>query len=142
LSDIALPEPLNASHIIPWKVDVARRADPRNGIASNALCDRAFDCGLITFDESFRLVLSRRVPSDNPPPLRQALLRMEGQKLNLPERFAPDPAAMQYHCDHIFDCIAPARVRWCFSESTFCGRCTPPMVVCLFRRRRTNQNGY
>ena len=31
--------------------------DPCNGIALNALYDRAFDRGLITFDESFRPVL-------------------------------------------------------------------------------------
>ena len=104
LSDIALPELLNASHIIPWKVDMARRADPRNGIALNALYDRAFDRGLITFDESFRVVLSYRVRSDDPPLLhRMALLDLEGQKLRLPDRFAPDLAAMQYHREHIFE---------------------------------------
>jgi hypothetical protein len=32
LSDLAIPELLNASHIIPWNVNVERRADPRNGI--------------------------------------------------------------------------------------------------------------
>ena len=52
-----VPELLNASHIIPWSKDIARRADPCNGIALNALYDRAFDRGLITFDESFRQVL-------------------------------------------------------------------------------------
>lgn len=52
LSDIALPDLLNASHIVPWKTDTARRADPRNGIALNALYDRAFDRGLITFDDA------------------------------------------------------------------------------------------
>jgi len=54
LSDIALPELLNSSHIIPWKVSVERRADPRNGIALNALYDRAFDRGLMTLDEELR----------------------------------------------------------------------------------------
>jgi hypothetical protein len=57
LSDVAVPQLLNASHIIPWKVSTDRRADPRNGILLNALYDRAFDRGLITFDESFRLVV-------------------------------------------------------------------------------------
>lgn len=103
LSDIALPELLNASHIIPWKVNTERRADPRNGIALNALYDRAFDRGLITFDESMRLVVSPRLKTADPPILqRQALLDLEGKSCRLPYRFAPDPLAMAYHREHVF----------------------------------------
>jgi len=50
LTGLAIPELLNASHIIPWSVDEKRRADPRNGICLNAFHDRAFDRGLISFD--------------------------------------------------------------------------------------------
>lgn len=103
LSAIAMVELLNASHIIPWKDNVARRADPRNGIALNVLYDRAFDRGLITFDASLRVVLSRRLRSVNPPPLhREALLRLGGRQLNVPARFPPDPEALAYHREHVF----------------------------------------
>jgi hypothetical protein len=103
LSDIAVPELLNASHIIPWSENPARRADPRNGIALNVLYDRAFDRGLITFDESLRVVVSRRLKTSDPPILqRQALLDIEGKALRLPYRFAPDPAAMAHHREHVF----------------------------------------
>lgn len=103
LSDIAIPDLLNASHIIPWKTNVARRADPRNGVALNALYDRAFDRGLICFDEQLRVVLSRRLRKGEVPTLqRQALIEIEGRPLRLPNRFAPDPAALAYHREHIF----------------------------------------
>lgn len=103
LSDIAVPDLLNASHIIPWKSDVERRADPRNGIALNALYDRAFDRGLITFDTSLRVVLSRRLQDRDAPGLyREALLALEGRELRMPNRFPPDPAAMAYHREHVF----------------------------------------
>lgn len=103
LSDIAVPELLNASHIIPWKTNTERRADPRNGIALNALYDRAFDRGLITFDEQMRMVVSRRLRGGDVPLLqREALLNMEGNPLRLPYRFAPDPMAMAYHREHVF----------------------------------------
>ncbi len=103
LSDLALPDLLNASHIIPWKADVQRRADPRNGIALNALYDRAFDRGLITFDSSLRVVLSRRLQKGKVSPFhRDALLRLEGRKLRSPTRFPPDPEAIAYHREHIF----------------------------------------
>ena len=103
LSDIAVPDLLNASHIIPWKVDTGRRADPRNGIALNALYDRAFDRGLIGFDEQLRVIVSPRLREGEVPALQQlALLDIEGQKLRLPCRFLPDAAALAYHRDNIF----------------------------------------
>ncbi len=46
---------LVASHIIPWSRNEEHRLDPLNGIALNSLHDKAFDAGLITFDENFRL---------------------------------------------------------------------------------------
>ena len=103
----AVPELLTASHIIPWSKDIARRADPCNGIALNALYDRAFDRGLITFDESFRLVLSDRLKArkkdqEFPILLEQAFLAVEGRPLHLPKRFKPDPAALKYHREGVF----------------------------------------
>jgi predicted restriction endonuclease len=103
LSEIAVSDLLNASHIIPWRAEVERRADPRNGIALNVLYDRAFDRGLITFDTSLRVVLSRQLLNAEAPPLhRHALLDLEGRKLRLPKRFAPDPRAIEYHRENVF----------------------------------------
>lgn len=50
---------LVASHIIPWNAAEQHRLDTQNGIALNALHDRAFDRGLITFDADLRLVCSK-----------------------------------------------------------------------------------
>ena len=103
LSDIAIPELLNASHIIPWSIDTNRRADPRNGIALNALYDRAFDRGLITFDESLKLVLSSRLRKGKLPKFQnEFFLDLEGKKLRVPARFSPDPLALTYHRENIF----------------------------------------
>ena len=72
-------------------------------LALNALYDRAFDRGLITFDESMCVVVSRRLRAGDPPPLqRQTLLDLEGRQLRLPQRFAPNPLAMAYHREHVF----------------------------------------
>lgn len=103
LSDIAIPELLNASHIIPWSISINRRADPRNGIALNALYDRAFDRGLITFDESFKLVLSSRLRKGKLSKFQnEFFLDLEGKKLRVPARFSPDPLALTYHRENIF----------------------------------------
>lgn len=52
---------LNASHIIPWKASVERRADPRNGFCLCVLHDRAFDRGLVSVGADSRLLISKRV---------------------------------------------------------------------------------
>ena len=92
-----------ASHIVPWKDSVERRADPRNGIALNGLYDKAFDKGLITFDEDFRVILSRELNdhfSDSDLCIR--LLDIEDHTLRMPKRFYPDREAMDYHRQNVF----------------------------------------
>lgn len=94
---------LNASHIIPWSVDADRRADPSNGIALNVLHDRAFDRGLITFDQSLRLIVSSELRTSKTTTFhRSALLDFEGSRLNVPERYPPDEDALRYHRDTVF----------------------------------------
>ena len=107
ISGIAIPELLNASHIIPWQEDTRRRADPRPGAPGNTLYDRAFDRGLITFDESLRLVLSNRLKTkrknqETPTLVQQCFHALEGTKLTLPKRFTPDPEALAWHRDAVF----------------------------------------
>jgi predicted restriction endonuclease len=103
LTGLAFPELLTASHIISWRESVERRADPRNGIALNALHDRAFDRGLITFDERFRVVVSSRLLTRDVGPCHENALRaIAGQSLTLPERFQPDPDAVAWHRDTVF----------------------------------------
>jgi putative restriction endonuclease len=103
LSDISVVGLLNASHIIPWRENAQRRADPCNGIALNVLYDRAFDRGLITFDPSLRVVVSERLKKGEVPELqRQALLELEGRELRRPCRFEPDEKALAWHRAYVF----------------------------------------
>jgi putative restriction endonuclease len=98
-----LPMLLNASHIIPWSVDKIRRADPRNGLSLCVLHDRAFDRGLISVDDGFRIILSGEVKIAGAPKLhRVGLLEIEGKKIRLPDKFRPDQAAFTYHRENIF----------------------------------------
>jgi putative restriction endonuclease len=95
---------LNASHIVPWKVSVELRADPRNGFCLCVLHDRAFDRGLISVDADSRLLISKRVKKANPVPLhRVGLLDLEGQRISLPGRFLPDAKCLEYHRKSVFE---------------------------------------
>ncbi len=103
ISGLKLPSLLVASHIIPWKDSIERRADPRNGVALNGLYDKAFDRGFITFDEEFRVSLSKELKlhlSDSH--LCHSLFDIEGRELRMPRKFHPDQEAMAFHREHIF----------------------------------------
>jgi putative restriction endonuclease len=100
---MSLPVMLNASHIIPWAIDKKHRADPHNGMCLCTLHDRAFDRGLIAVTENFKVEVSREIKTSHPSKLhRIGLLEIEGKKINLPDRFGPDPVALAYHRENIF----------------------------------------
>ena len=100
---LCLTEMLTASHIIPWRCDEARRADPRNGIALCAFHDRAFDRGLMTVRCDMRILVSENAKTKSLPPMQDAgIMRIDGSPIRLPARFAPDPTALEYHNQHVF----------------------------------------
>jgi putative restriction endonuclease len=96
-------ELLVASHILPWSDFPKERLNPKNGLCLIAHFDRAFDRGLITFDERLRLVLSpglrRHLPNRA---IESEFVQREGQALVCPDRFAPDPDFVAYHRSDIF----------------------------------------
>lgn len=103
ITGLAVPDVLVASHIIPWKDSVERRADPTNGILLNALLDRAFDRGMISFDDQLRVLVSRSLKkAAKKADLASSLLDIEGRALALPVRLAPDPAAIKFHRTKLF----------------------------------------
>lgn len=98
LSGIAEAQLLNASHIVPWRVDPTARTNPRNGIRLNALHDRAFDRGLISFDEDLKLIFSPQLSGI----ARERIEELSGSTLTLPSRFRPDPQFLHYHRTTLF----------------------------------------
>ena len=103
ICNLSLVELLTASHIVPWSHDATRRADPRNGLCLCALHDRAFDRGMITLDGHFRVCISSRLKRQPPNRMQQVtLVEWENTQMTMPKRFAPDPAAIAYHREHIF----------------------------------------
>lgn len=107
LTGLAVPELLNASHIVLWAERESSRADPRNGICLNALHDRAFDRGLMTFGEKLDLVVSPEL-LDTPNLLgdtaevRSLLLTQAGRRLRVPEAFGPSPEHLAFHRENVF----------------------------------------
>jgi putative restriction endonuclease len=103
ITGLSIPPLLNASHIVPWSVDIKNRTNPRNGLCLNAFHDRAFDCGLLTVTPDLKVKISRRLktnPADKGA--RQFLWQFDGASISLPRRFAPDGDFLRYHNETVF----------------------------------------
>jgi predicted restriction endonuclease len=103
ITNISEPRLLVASHIVPWKSDAKNRLNPRNGLCLSALHDKAFDRGLITITDEFRVQVSPALGTfANESFIKDTLLVLNGKPITLPEKFAPDVAFLKRHREEIF----------------------------------------
>lgn len=102
ITGLSTPSLLVASHIVPWRNDKANRLNPKNGMLLSALHDRAFDRGLIAVDDGMTVQVSSKLLADRTPFAATAIQRYQGCPIRVPEKFAPDPAFLTYHREHIF----------------------------------------
>ncbi|WP_055077163.1 HNH endonuclease [Pseudanabaena sp. 'Roaring Creek'] len=98
-----IPTLLIASHIIPWHKQSEHRLNPQNGLCLARTHDVAFDQGLITFDENYKLVLSSYLQEFLPEEtLENNFVNYAGKQLRLPEKFQPNPEFLRFHRETIF----------------------------------------
>ena len=103
ITNISEPRLLVASHIVPWKSDAKNRLNPRNGLCLSALHDKAFDRGLITLTDDFRVEVSPALYVFKTEPfIRDTLLAIRGNRISLPEKFAPDVSFLKRHREEVF----------------------------------------
>jgi predicted restriction endonuclease len=93
---------LIASHIVPWSSDKANRLNPSNGICLSAIHDRAFDKGLICLADDFTVLISEDLKRSGDVFVKEVLMPLNGIKIELPERFAPQPAFLAWHRNSIY----------------------------------------
>jgi HNH endonuclease len=98
-----IPELLVASHILPWGNYPEHRLNPRNGLCLAQTQDTAFDKGLITFDEDYRLVLGPYLREFLPnEALEQNFIAYEGKQIQMPDKFVADAGFMRKHREEVF----------------------------------------
>jgi putative restriction endonuclease len=96
-TDIAVPEVLEACHIVPWsKATSAEKLDIRNGLLLNSFHHKLFDCGRITLTTEYRIVYydphgENREYSDLE---RQLTIGLHGKRIHVPHRIDLRPSAM------------------------------------------------
>jgi len=96
---------LIASHIKPWKDSDPKteQTNPRNGLCLSPLYDKAFDAGLMTVDDGYKIKFSSLVLSSAKDETAQNFFNCyEGKKLSLPDRFTPEQQFFEYHRNYIF----------------------------------------
>lgn len=104
ISGIDLPELLFASHIVPWSKNEEERLNPENGICLSALYDKAFDKGLIGFNENYQILLSEKLQKKKDAEyFGKYFSHLEKQSLTLPQRYFPKKEFIQYHLDEVFN---------------------------------------
>lgn len=103
VSGIDLIDILVASHIIPWSANISERLNPENGICLSPLYDKAFDRGLITFSDDYKLVLSKRLKSNESKDYYSKYFHpIEGIKMSTPSKYYPSKAFLEYHQENVF----------------------------------------
>lgn len=102
ITGIAEPTLLNASHIVPWGIDVKNRHNPANGLCLSATFDRAFDRGLITVDSSLTVLVSKSLSIHTSQKTREFFSPFQGIAISPSTRFEPDPAFLNWHRNERF----------------------------------------
>ncbi|HIL68604.1 MAG TPA: HNH endonuclease [Verrucomicrobia bacterium] len=98
ITGLDIPEVNRASHIIGWAENEKSRMDPRNGLCLSATYDAAFDCNLISFDENYKLILSKELKQySSSESVSEHFLKREGQMIQLPIRYRPLQDYMELH---------------------------------------------
>lgn len=93
---------LVASHIIPWSQNREHRLNPQNGLCLCAIHDKAFDTGLISFDENLAILFSNEIEQIKEKTFIDYFGQFEGQKLNIPKKFYPSLEFLAFHRENIF----------------------------------------
>lgn len=104
ISGIDIPELLVASHIIPWSENHKERLNPENGICLSSLYDRAFDQGLIGFDDTCKVLFSERLSNNvGKDYYSKYFLPIYGRSLAETKKYSINPLFLEWHRDCIFN---------------------------------------
>lgn len=102
ITGLSNKELLVAGHIRPWGVDEKNRMNPQNGLALNALHDKAFEVGLITILPNYKIKVGSILKKSKDESVKSYFLKYDNQSIILPKRFLPAKEFLEYHNDERF----------------------------------------
>jgi len=100
VTGLDVPAVLQASHISSWDKDTTNRLNPENGLCLSATYHEAFDAHLISFDEKYRLVVSKSIKDHYTSAAAKGyFIKREGKKIIMPIKFLPSQVLLEKHRD-------------------------------------------
>ena len=98
VTGLDVPEILLASHIVEWAKDKANRLNPENGLCLSATYDAAFDKHLISFDDDYRMIVSKHIKDYYSNDVtREYFDKFEGKQIALPSLYLPSKILLEKH---------------------------------------------
>ncbi len=103
ITGLRTPELLVAGHIQRWSENERNRMNPHNGIAINALHDKAYELGLISITPDYIIKVSPVLRKSSPSKAVEELFsQYDGKPIHEPKKFWPDVELLKEHYDHRF----------------------------------------
>lgn len=98
VTGLDVPQTLRASHIVSWASDKVNRMNPENGLCLSATYDAAFDQHLISFDDDYRMILSKYIKEYYTSDVsKQYFQNFEGKHISLPMHYLPSKKLLAKH---------------------------------------------
>ena len=98
VTGLNVPPVLRASHIVGWADDKINRMNPENGLCLSATYDAAFDKHLISFDDDYRMILSKEIKDYFTNEVaKQYFEKYEGKQIALPSQYLPSKTLLERH---------------------------------------------
>lgn len=98
VTGLNVPQVLRASHIVGWADDKANRMNPENGLCLSATYDAAFDKHLISFDDDYRMIVSKEIKDYYIADVtKQYFEKYEGKQIALPSQYLPSKNLLERH---------------------------------------------
>ena len=98
VTGLNVPQTLRASHIVAWATDKANRMNPENGLCLSATYDAAFDNHLISFDDDYRMIISKEIREYYTSEVtREYFENFEGKQILLPSLYLPSKKLLEKH---------------------------------------------
>lgn len=98
VTGLNIPQTLRASHIVAWADDKQNRMNPENGLCLSATYDAAFDKHLISFDDDYRMIVSKEIKEFYANEVvNEYFAKYEGKAIIVPKLFLPNKKLLEKH---------------------------------------------
>lgn len=98
ISGVAVPELLEACHIVDWADDVSNRTNPKNGLCLNSFFHKAYDKYLLAITPDLTIEVSEELLQTTSDNAFQTYLKgLSGRAIVRPDKFLPQRELLEIH---------------------------------------------